>query len=141
VFTPLNRAWGLSFLGIMLLAPAANSLCAATNSSWYARSWQTDEGLPDNIVAGVAQSKDGYLWVATHAGLASFDGIRFREFAAASGEGASSSLIQAMLLDRRGRLWLAKNEGVVVCIDAGQTQMFRPEGGLPIIQRARDMAE
>src|SRR5207253_5822877 len=41
----------------------------------------------------------------------------------------------------RGRLWLAKNDGVVVCIDPGQTQVFRPEDGLPIVQRAREMAE
>ena len=38
---------------------------AANDASWFARTWQTDEGLPDNAVTGIAQTPDGFLWVAT----------------------------------------------------------------------------
>src|SRR6185312_2073381 len=50
---------------------------ADTNDEWLARSWQTEDGLPDNSVAGVVQTGDGYLWVGTTSGLARFDGLRF----------------------------------------------------------------
>ncbi|HEY2081240.1 MAG TPA: two-component regulator propeller domain-containing protein, partial [Verrucomicrobiae bacterium] len=40
---------------------------------WLTRTWQTDEGLPDNDVTGVAQTADGHLWVATLGGLMRFD--------------------------------------------------------------------
>src|SRR5436305_2036378 len=123
----------------IMLVPAL--LGAASSPSWYGRSWQTDEGLPDNIVSAVAQTKDGFVWVATYSGLARFDGIRFREYAAANPAGNSSSTIQSMLLDRRGRLWLARNGGSVVCIESGQVTTFSPEDGSSINQRAREMAE
>ena len=55
-------------LGVGLLGAAAG-LGAATNEPWFARAWQTDEGLPDNVVVGITQAPDGFLWVATQGGL------------------------------------------------------------------------
>jgi hypothetical protein len=57
----------------------ASQILAATNDSgWSLRVWQLDEGLPDNRVTGIAQTPDHYLWLATHSGLARFDGVRFQ---------------------------------------------------------------
>src|SRR5690606_41734709 len=39
--------------------------------------WGTEEGLPHSAVTALLQSRDGYLWVGTAAGLARFDGLRF----------------------------------------------------------------
>jgi len=36
--------------------------------------WQTEQGLPQNTAQAMFQSRDGYLWVGTGAGLARFDG-------------------------------------------------------------------
>src|SRR5689334_4149010 len=44
------------------------------------RAWQTETGLPQNTVHSVAQTSDGYIWVATEEGLARFDGAGFRVF-------------------------------------------------------------
>jgi signal transduction histidine kinase len=41
------------------------------------RTWQTDDGLPQNSVWAITQTPDGYLWVGTREGLARFDGLRF----------------------------------------------------------------
>ena len=38
------------------------------------------EGLPQNTVLTMTQTRDGYLWVGTLAGLARFDGRRFTAF-------------------------------------------------------------
>jgi len=40
-------------------------------------SWTSERGLPGEAVYQILQSKDGYLWVRTGAGLARFDGVRF----------------------------------------------------------------
>jgi len=42
--------------------------------------WGTREGLPQNTVPAIAQTKDGYLWLGTELGLARFDGLRFTVF-------------------------------------------------------------
>ena len=62
-------------------APSATSPTPATNAAWFSRAWQSEEGLPGNTVVGVAQTPDGFLWVATESGLARFDGVRFQETA------------------------------------------------------------
>src|ERR1051326_4200794 len=49
-------------------------------SEYTVRSWQTDEGLPHNLVRAITQTPDGYLWVGTRVGLAQFDGIHFTVF-------------------------------------------------------------
>src|SRR6266478_290697 len=58
---------------------ASTAPAAATNSSWFALPWQSEEGLPNNTVQGLAQTSDGFLWVATPNGLARFDGVHFEE--------------------------------------------------------------
>ncbi len=42
--------------------------------------WHTAEGLPQDSVRAIAQTRDGYLWVGTQAGLARFDGEHFTVF-------------------------------------------------------------
>src|SRR5688500_4533381 len=44
------------------------------------RNWNTVDGLPQNTVNATLQTRDGFLWVGTNAGLARFDGVRFRAF-------------------------------------------------------------
>lgn len=41
------------------------------------RVWQSEDGLPGNVVRSLVQSRDGYLWIATAEGIARFDGIEF----------------------------------------------------------------
>jgi ligand-binding sensor domain-containing protein len=43
-------------------------------------SWQEDDGLPQSSVTAVAQTLDGFLWLATDEGLVRFDGVSFQTF-------------------------------------------------------------
>lgn len=67
------RLWFWAGL-VLFMGPVA---FAAGTNEWLAQSWQTEDGLPDNNVGGVAQTADGYLWVGMPTGLARFDGLRF----------------------------------------------------------------
>jgi ligand-binding sensor domain-containing protein len=68
----------LFFVGALCWSSAV-AAALETGASWLARSWQSDEGLPDNSITGVAQIGSSYLWLGTLGGPVSFDGARFRE--------------------------------------------------------------
>ena len=42
--------------------------------------WLTENGLPQNTVQAITQTRDGYLWIGTQEGLAKFNGTTFTVF-------------------------------------------------------------
>jgi signal transduction histidine kinase/ligand-binding sensor domain-containing protein len=102
----------------------ALTVAASVDSSWYERAWESGDGLPDNSVSGVAQTPDGYLWVATAGGLMRFDGVQFQEFPLTSLDGVRDRVVRAMYMDTQGELWLGMDRGSIVCIAPGSTQVF-----------------
>ncbi len=104
---------------------------AATNSGWFARVWQSDEGLPGNNVSGIEQTPDGWLWIATHSGLVKFDGIRFYPVPLSIPSERSRPLIRSMLQDRENRLWLALEGSMVIRVGGNGTEVFTATNGLP----------
>ena len=100
-------------------------------SPWLHRSWQTDEGLPDNSVTGLAQTNDGYMWVATRGGLLRFNGSAFTDIPLPAMEGISNRVVRSVYLDRRDRLWLGMERGRVICLERGNVRIYGPGDGLP----------
>ena len=49
--------------------------------SFTHRRYTAEDGLPQNRIQCALQTRAGYLWVGTEAGVARFDGRRFRDFA------------------------------------------------------------
>lgn len=132
-------------LVVLLLAVVSSGWCSAVaatdeSSAWSYRAWQTDEGLPDNNVSGLAQTPDGFLWVATFGGLVRFDGARFDEFLPVNLSGVPNRFIRALLRDHSGRLWLGMDRGVVICAGPDRAQVFTAADGLPDL-RISSMAE
>ena len=87
----------------LLLTALSLPLGAATNSAWFFRAWQTDDGLPEQTIVGMEQTPDGYLWIATHRELSRFDGLRFQEFAPATPASPTTDQIRVRCLSRRMR--------------------------------------
>ena len=42
--------------------------------------WRATQGLPQNTVKAITQTRDGYLWFGTRFGIVRFDGVTFRVF-------------------------------------------------------------
>src|SRR5260370_32043498 len=42
--------------------------------------WQDKDGLPQNSIRAMVQTRDGYLWLATYEGMARFQRIRLTRF-------------------------------------------------------------
>ena len=67
--------FALVFAAIASFLPPAGAV-----PNYFTRTWQVEDGLPQNKVTAVVQTRDGYLWVGTYNGLARFDGVRFTVF-------------------------------------------------------------
>jgi signal transduction histidine kinase/ligand-binding sensor domain-containing protein len=106
----------------------ASATAADPGDAWYKRVWQTEDGLPAANVTGIAQTHEGYLWLATQAGLARFDGVQFEEIPVPIGR--ARPLIRVLLCDHAENFWLAEDNGVVVRFGTGAAQMFTPTNGL-----------
>ena len=66
--------------------------------------------MPANSVSGIVQTADGFLWVATFAGLARFDGVRFETRTSRDTPGLRNDRIVALLPDRDG-FWTVTDAG------------------------------
>jgi signal transduction histidine kinase/ligand-binding sensor domain-containing protein len=111
------------------------------DDSFSARAWQADDGLPENRVVGVVQSPDGYLWVATQSGLVRFDGVRFQRVDLAGSPGQIAGTMRVLMLDKSGRVWLAREEGgALFCFSGAQVRVVTANQGLPKDEAQRCLA-
>jgi ligand-binding sensor domain-containing protein/signal transduction histidine kinase len=116
----------------VVLFGVASPALAENESPYFARTWLAEDGLPDNRVVGLAQTADGYLWVATQGGVVRFDGVRFQRVSFARFPGLIAGTMRVLILDQAGRIWLAKEEGgTLFCFDGAQVQMLTSVQGLP----------
>jgi signal transduction histidine kinase/ligand-binding sensor domain-containing protein len=99
-----------------LLLSAVSTLLAVDPTfriSQYAHTaWRIQDGFLKGATSSVTQTPDGYLWIATEAGLVRFDGVRFVPWAPPGGEQLPSSSITALLAARDGSLWIGTEDGL-----------------------------
>jgi ligand-binding sensor domain-containing protein/signal transduction histidine kinase len=92
--------------------------------------WLTENGLPQNTVQAILQTRDGYLWIGTQEGLARFNGTSFVIFDKANTPQLKSNDIRALLEDRSGTLWIGTSYGLVR-MQSGKFTSFTTAEGLP----------
>ena len=92
--------------------------------------WLTENGLPQNTVHAIAQTRDGYLWIGTEEGLARFDGVKFTVFDKQNTPELKSNYIRTLLADRQGALWIGTAQGLVRMLN-GKFTLFTSNEGLP----------
>ena len=71
-----------------------------------------EQGLPDGAITQLAQSGDGYLWVAMTTGLARFDGVRFDHYDHRNTPALPDDRVTALTTDRQGRIWAGTPKGL-----------------------------
>ena len=97
---------------------------AAAAPNYFTRTWQMEQGLPQNKVTAVVQTRDGYLWVGTYNGLARFDGVRFTVFNGKNTPELHNRRITSLFEATDGTLWIGTESGDVFAIQ-GRTLFFR----------------
>jgi signal transduction histidine kinase/streptogramin lyase len=88
--------------------------------------WGVDDGLPSSYVSSIAQTPDGYLWVATDEGLARFDGVRFTPFFASNTPGLQSDHWQTVFTDHAGNLWVGMEGGGISRMSEKRFEVVAP---------------
>src|SRR5438270_9435119 len=78
---------------------------------YVSRVWRTQDGLPESRIRAIAQTPDGYLWIATPGGLARFDGVRFVVYSRTNTPSMTDENIRALGVARDGSLWIATDGG------------------------------
>ncbi len=77
--------------------------------------WAEADGLPASNVRAIAQTPDGYLWIATSKGLVRFDGVTFsnRPFIKnRETENEKSVFPDVLAVDKKGILWIGSSAGL-----------------------------
>jgi signal transduction histidine kinase/ligand-binding sensor domain-containing protein/CheY-like chemotaxis protein len=77
------------------------------------------EGLPQNSIFSIVQTPDGFIWIATNAGIARFDGVHFDVFNRENTPGMISDNSEFLMVDSQGVLWIATYQGGIMCYKNG----------------------
>lgn len=127
-----SRACAFGLLTVLSGALAADAQTIKFGGQEYIqRVWRTEEGLPQNTVTSIVQTRDGYLWVGTFGGLARFDGLRFTIFSSSNTPELKSNRITRLDEDRRGALWIITEQGTLTRYADGRFADYTGQAGMP----------
>jgi signal transduction histidine kinase/ligand-binding sensor domain-containing protein len=96
-------------------------------NDYNVRLWQMEDGLPNNTVQAITQTRDGYLWIGTREGLARFDGINFERIEILPGSPSLS--ISTLHQSRNGDLWIGTDQFGLFKLSVAGIQRFPKPGG------------
>lgn len=143
-FVALGNATGSSQTAAVLFARfslwATRALClwaavvsnvavrAALEPSYSIQLIQSEQGLPQNNINSIIQSRDGFLWLATLGGLARYDGVRFKIFNSANTPELQNSRITALYEDAQGVIWTGHETGDLTRLADGRFESVNIPG-------------
>ncbi len=77
----------------------------------------TEDGLASTLTSTLTQDSKGYIWIGTSFGLNRYDGYQFQLFNKENNGLSTNAIIQSILEDDSGKLWLLLEED-------GQTALY-----------------
>src|SRR6266705_365245 len=130
----LNNRLAFAATGLLLCVssseiPAASNPVPRSNAPYIIDVKETEDGLPQNSVIAITQTRDGYLWLGTLNGLVRFDGIRFTVFDESNTRGLNSDRIVHLFEDSQANLWIGTEAAGFASMKDGQATS-PPEIGL-----------
>jgi signal transduction histidine kinase/ligand-binding sensor domain-containing protein len=95
-------------LGILLACcGCAFALDPSLDINQYAHTaWKVRDGFVGSEINSIAQTRDGYIWLATQFGLFRFDGVRNVPWQPPRDQHLPPGTIFSLLVDRGGTLWI-----------------------------------
>jgi signal transduction histidine kinase/ligand-binding sensor domain-containing protein len=134
--TRSQARWLLQSLAVavaaLTIAPCAWALSPDLRiRQLYHTAWTAKDGAPTGVEF-LAQTSDGYLWLAAAAGLFRFDGVRFEHIDSVGAQRLPSSSIVTLFAPRSGGLWVGYRFGGASFIKDGRITSYREREGLPI---------
>jgi len=91
----------------LFLCNSAAGLTPDRQISQYAHNaWRVQDGFLAGFSFALTQTKDGYLWIGTKAGILRFDGVRFVPWTTLDNERLQHSEVNSLLGSHDGSLWV-----------------------------------
>lgn len=139
-----------------LLILWAGAAAISAQAGALVRVWQSQDGLPGNVVRSVVQASDGYLWVATAEGIARFNGFEFESVEAGSESSRHRLAFSRLFACSGGRVFAATYQGGLFAAGGGKlsrilanmrdpqprqvTQLVEEAGGAVLIKRGEEVS-
>lgn len=101
---------------------------AHSSDRFIARSWQSDDGLPSNVLRALAQSADSYLWIATAEGLVRFDGQRFTTIQAGPETAGTMRMLRSIFPLPNGEVWVTTSSNPLLRVRGTEVKQFMLPG-------------
>lgn len=92
--------------------------------------WTGENGLPQDAVVSMLQSRSGYMWLGTALGLVRFDGVSFQVYNRWNIPGLSGDSIISLYENRDGILWAGTEGAGLACLEKGQWKTYTRQHGL-----------
>lgn len=102
----------MNFLILLILLHTYSYAQIKPPFNFAVSSWSQEDGLPQNSINDIVQTKDGYIWFATFSGLARFNGVKFTVFNTFNSPGLVSDRIIGLFEDNTGGLWISTEKGL-----------------------------
>ena len=135
-----SAGWLIFWVGFLTscLGPAASEGAsvhlplvsrAMDSRSFRQTIWTTEQGLPDNTIKALLQTRDGYLWIGTAGGLVRYDGLRFTVFQRRTHPEMVNDDCRVLAQATDGSLWIGTANGLLR-YTGGAFQRYTTDEGL-----------
>jgi ligand-binding sensor domain-containing protein/AraC-like DNA-binding protein len=131
IFTKIRITEYIYFsLVLLLFTPVLSAYDTPLDLEKYVlRTWVIQSGLPQNTITSLEQTYDGYIWIGTTAGLARFDGIKFKTFLKENSP-LQNNRITCLFEDSNQVLWIGTHGGGLYSYRDGNWKNYNTEEGL-----------
>src|SRR6266849_1352269 len=92
--------------------------------NYTSRTWQMQDGLPEQTVQAFAQTKNRYLWIGTTGGLLRFDGGRLLLFDRDNTPAFTDNNVFSLTVTSDDALWIATEGGGLIRYKDGVFRHF-----------------
>ena len=122
----LSRVTVGLFISLTMRPTPAHALDPNRPTASYLRTTFTvEDGLSSNVVNATLQTREGFLWIATDAGLNRFDGRHFTPIYFRGTKLTPQGNVSSLAEGPDGDLWIGTNNGLVRMPRAGLDQFDR----------------
>ncbi len=115
------RKWNFTLLSALVCLTCG--IHAQQASSYRIREYSTENGLPSNGIKGMQwDAENRFLWIATEAGIARFNGMEFKTFSRNNTPGINSDRTLFIIRDQKANILTADLEGSIFRVDRNRIE-------------------
>lgn len=129
----------VAFALLFLALARAHAAQGPLSVGFSARVWRTEHGLPHRQIRDLHQTRDGYIWAVTPAGMVRFDGHDFDVFNRTTHPQLPDEDFYALAETRDGALWAA-SAGALIRWQDGKLSVFSEITGVRAVSAAPEGA-